>query len=84
MHSLAADRAALGSINIIGVILNTVIWALVVLLTLDNLGIDITALVAGLGIGAASPWRLPSRTFSVTYLHRYPSRSIAHSLSATF
>jgi small-conductance mechanosensitive channel len=50
-QSLAVDRAALGSISIIGVILNAVIWALVVLLTLDNLGIDITALVAGLGIG---------------------------------
>jgi small-conductance mechanosensitive channel len=50
-RSLAADRAALGSISIIGVILNAVIWVLVVLLTLDNLGIDITALVAGLGIG---------------------------------
>jgi hypothetical protein len=40
-RSLAADRAGLGSISIIGVILNAVIWALVVLLTLDNLGIDI-------------------------------------------
>jgi small-conductance mechanosensitive channel len=50
-RSLAADRAALGSLNIIGVIVNAVIWALVALLTLDNLGIDITALVAGLGIG---------------------------------
>jgi small-conductance mechanosensitive channel len=50
-RSLTADRAALGSINIIGVIVNAVIWALVALLTLDNLGIDITALVAGLGIG---------------------------------
>ena len=50
-RSLAADRAALGSISIIGVIINAVIWSFVVLLTLDNLGIDITALVAGLGIG---------------------------------
>jgi small-conductance mechanosensitive channel len=48
---LTTDRAALGSISIIGVIINAVIWALVTLLTLDNLGIDITALVAGLGIG---------------------------------
>lgn len=48
---MTADRAALGSINIIGVILNAVIWTLVGLLTLDNLGINITALVAGLGIG---------------------------------
>jgi small-conductance mechanosensitive channel len=45
------DRAALGSLGIIKFILNVVIWAVVVLLTLDNLGIDITALIAGLGIG---------------------------------
>ncbi|NJO12390.1 MAG: mechanosensitive ion channel family protein [Gammaproteobacteria bacterium] len=50
-RSVATDRAAVGSLGIIGFILNVVIWALVLLLTLDNLGIDITALVAGLGIG---------------------------------
>jgi small-conductance mechanosensitive channel len=50
-RSLVADRAALGSLGIIGFIVNGAIWAFVVLLTLDNLGIDITALVAGLGIG---------------------------------
>jgi len=50
-RSLAQDRTALGSLNIIRFILAVVIWALVLLLTLDNLGVDITALVAGLGIG---------------------------------
>jgi small-conductance mechanosensitive channel len=50
-RSAAGDRAVLGSISIIGVIINGVIWSLVVLLTLENLGVDITALVAGLGIG---------------------------------
>jgi small-conductance mechanosensitive channel len=50
-RSMAVDRAMVGSLGIIGFILNVVIWSLVVLLTLDNLGIDITALVAGLGIG---------------------------------
>ena len=45
------QRAAFASIGIIGVVVNGVIWSLVVLLTLDNLGVDITALVAGLGIG---------------------------------
>jgi len=50
-QSLDADRATLSSLGIIGFIVNLLIWALVVLLTLDNLGIDITALVAGLGIG---------------------------------
>lgn len=50
-HSMAADRAAVGSLSVIGFIVNVVIWALVAMLTLENLGVDITALVAGLGIG---------------------------------
>ncbi|HEY4367531.1 MAG TPA: mechanosensitive ion channel family protein [Steroidobacteraceae bacterium] len=50
-RTLETDRAAAGSLGIIGFILNVVIWAMVLLLTLDNLGINITALVAGLGIG---------------------------------
>lgn len=50
-RSLAADRAAVGSLGIISFVLNVIIWAMVLLLTLDNLGIDITALIAGLGIG---------------------------------
>ena len=50
-HSLQTDRAAVGTLNVIGFIVRAVIWALVLLLTLDNLGINITALVAGLGIG---------------------------------
>jgi len=45
------QRSAFASIGIIGVVVNGVIWSFVVLLTLDNLGVDITALVAGLGIG---------------------------------
>ncbi len=50
-RSLAADRAAAGSLGIISFVVNVVIWAMMLLLTLDNLGIDITALIAGLGIG---------------------------------
>ncbi|MCL4721305.1 MAG: mechanosensitive ion channel family protein, partial [Gammaproteobacteria bacterium] len=49
--SLATDRAAVGSIGIIGLLARGVVWMLVLLLTLDNFGVDITALVAGLGIG---------------------------------
>lgn len=37
--------------GVIQLAFRTAIWALVVLLALDNLGIDITALVTGLGIG---------------------------------
>jgi Small-conductance mechanosensitive channel len=50
-RSMQIDRAVVGSLGIIGFIINVVIWSLVLLLTLDNLGIDITALIAGLGIG---------------------------------
>jgi len=50
-RSSNADRAAVGTLGIIGFIARGLIWALVLLLTLDNLGINITALVAGLGIG---------------------------------
>jgi small-conductance mechanosensitive channel len=50
-HSMTVDRAMVGSLGIIGFMVNVLIWSLVLLLTLDNLGIDITALVAGLGIG---------------------------------
>ena len=50
-HSTGEDRAALGSLDIIRFIASVVIWSLVLLLTLDNLGVNITALVAGLGVG---------------------------------
>jgi small-conductance mechanosensitive channel len=50
-RSMAVDRAMVGSLGVIGFMVNVLIWSLVLLLTLDNLGVDITALVAGLGIG---------------------------------
>jgi small-conductance mechanosensitive channel len=50
-RSSLTDRAVVGSLGVIGFIARVLIWAIVVLLTLDNLGIDVTALVAGLGIG---------------------------------
>lgn len=49
--STTADRAVVGSLGIIGFIARVLIWSLVALMILDNLGIDVTALVAGLGIG---------------------------------
>ena len=58
---MTIDRAAVGSLGIIGFILNVVIWALVLVLTLDNLGVDMTALVAGLGIGATEVIRRLAR-----------------------
>jgi small-conductance mechanosensitive channel len=49
--TIAEDKAAAGSISIIRFVSRVLIWAMVLLLTLENLGVDITALVAGLGIG---------------------------------
>jgi len=49
--TLEEDKAVAGSIGIIRFVARLAVWAMVLLLTLDNLGIDITALVAGLGIG---------------------------------
>jgi small-conductance mechanosensitive channel len=49
--ALEHDRAAVGSLGIIGFVLRFVVWVLVLLLALDNLGIDVTTLVAGLGVG---------------------------------
>ena len=53
-RTTAADRAVVGSLSIISFLAGVVIWALVVLATLDNLGVNITALVAGLGIGGVA------------------------------
>jgi small-conductance mechanosensitive channel len=53
-RTTAADRAVVGSLSIISFLAGMVIWALVLLATLDNLGVNITALVAGLGIGGVA------------------------------
>jgi small-conductance mechanosensitive channel len=45
------DKAVAGSVGIIRFVARVAIWAVVLLLSLDNLGVDITALIAGLGIG---------------------------------
>ncbi len=47
----ASNPAAATSLSAIGFVGRVVLWALMLLLVLDNLGIDVTALIAGLGIG---------------------------------
>lgn len=39
------------ALNIIRVLVNVAVWALALILILDNLGVNVTALVAGLGVG---------------------------------
>jgi small-conductance mechanosensitive channel len=53
-RTLAHDRAAAGTFTVIAFVTRIAIWTLVLLLMLDNLGIDITALVTGLGIGGVA------------------------------
>jgi len=50
-RTLQTDAAAATSLAALSFIGRVVLWALVLLLTLDNLGIDVTAMVAGLGVG---------------------------------
>lgn len=50
-RELAKDRATVTTLTGVTFVAKMVIWSVVLLLALDNLGIDITALVAGLGIG---------------------------------
>ena len=48
----AEDKAGLASASgIIRVLVNVVVWSLAFILVLDNLGVNVTALVAGLGVG---------------------------------
>jgi small-conductance mechanosensitive channel len=47
----ATDRAVAGSLGVIAFIARVAIWSFVLLVALDNIGVDVTALVAGLGIG---------------------------------
>ncbi len=53
-RALKKNPAAATTINAMGFLSRILIWSVVVLVALDNLGIDVTALVAGLGIGGVA------------------------------
>jgi len=57
-HSLRArateDPASVSAHNVLGYIARVALWALVILTALDNLGFNITAFLAGLGIGGVA------------------------------
>ncbi|HUF66654.1 MAG TPA: mechanosensitive ion channel family protein [Gemmatimonadaceae bacterium] len=48
---LESDQSAATTIVALGFVFRLVLWSVILLLALDNLGIDVTALVAGLGVG---------------------------------
>ncbi len=48
------DTATATTFTAMSFVLRLVLWSVIVLLTLDNLGFDVTALVAGLGVGGVA------------------------------
>lgn len=48
---LEEDAGAVAAMDIVAFLTRVSIWSIVLLLVLDNLGVNITALVAGLGVG---------------------------------
>lgn len=48
---LNTDSSTTNALGVIGWLINLGVWSIIFLLLLDNLGVNITALVAGLGIG---------------------------------
>jgi small-conductance mechanosensitive channel len=49
-----ADQVFAGSLDIINFIARLVLWSILVLVALSNLGVNITALLAGLGVGGVA------------------------------
>ncbi len=45
------DPSSIAAVNALGVVGRLVLWSVILLLILDNLGVDVTTLVAGLGVG---------------------------------
>ena len=50
-HRRKTDPASVAAVSAMGFVGRLVLWAVVLLLVLENLGVDVTALVAGLGVG---------------------------------
>ena len=50
-QQLGKDPASVTTLNLLNFIARVAVWLIVLLLVLDNLGVNITALVAGLGVG---------------------------------
>ena len=48
------DRMFAGSLDVINFVARILIWSLLILVALDNVGVNITALLAGLGVGGVA------------------------------
>ncbi len=50
-QQLSEDPGTVATIDILGFVLRAAVWSMVLLVVLDNLGVNITTLIAGLGVG---------------------------------
>jgi small-conductance mechanosensitive channel len=50
-EQIEEDAASVTTMNALGFVVRLILWSTIFLLALDNLGVDVTALVAGLGVG---------------------------------
>jgi small-conductance mechanosensitive channel len=53
-NEAGADRLFAGSLDIINFVAHLLIWSLLTLVALENFGVNITALLAGLGVGGVA------------------------------
>lgn len=53
-RAMEKNLAAVTTINVMALAAKVVLWAIVVLLALDNVGVNVTGLIAGLGIGGVA------------------------------
>ena len=53
-RKLADDPASVTTVRALGFLATVLVWVAVILVALDNLGIEVTAMVAGLGIGGVA------------------------------
>ncbi len=53
-EKLAADASAVTSMQALGVLAQLAVWSVIALMFLSNVGVNVTALVAGLGIGGVA------------------------------
>lgn len=50
-ESTQDEASTLMTMSVIGIAVRITLWSMILLLALDNMGVDVTALVAGLGVG---------------------------------
>jgi small-conductance mechanosensitive channel len=53
-RQLAADPSTVAAMDLVGFLMRLFVWTAVLLVLLDNLGVNVTTLIAGLGVGGVA------------------------------